>query len=264
MRAHRYKIQTHQTHDWLDGHSSQLHIGQFGFTARMADEELAYQRIVQIGWVVGGAVAGATAERKSMYVRPEGFTISPKAEGKHGKSQSLAEREGKALADVLRNFMSDVVDASEKGGRVVAHQIETRLEPGGHAPVLLGRKGSHIQNQKKMQTVVKEFDAGVIYRELGRCGLDELQTTWVRIVREGFCTMDPSLGRWVKDCAGKEVGESWVGHTLRLDRMFKLLLPTEKGVLEHHHDACYDAAMTRMIYMEALRRARDLTKTSTA
>ena len=102
----------------------------------------------------------------------------------------------------------------------------------------------------------------MIDRELGRCGLQGLQTTWARIARSGFCTMDPSLGRWLKLCLGEQVGEPWVGHTLRLDKIFRQLFPNKGDILKNQHDAGYDAIMTRMIYVEALRRARELTNPS--
>ena len=68
--------------------------------------------------------------------------------------------------------------------------------------------------------------------------------------------MDPCLGRWILQSCGEQVGESWVKHTKRLANIFKLLFPTEAEILKLQHDACYDAVMTRMIYVEALRQAR--------
>ncbi len=70
--------------------------------------------------------------------------------------------------------------------------------------------------------------------------------------------MDPELGRWLKLCLGEQVGEPYVKHTLRIDRTFLNLFPDAKDIHEKHHDAGYDAQMTRMVYVEALIRARSL------
>ena len=160
-----------------------------------------------------------------MYILPDGFEISKKAEGKHGKSQALVVAEGRPLTEVLKEFMSVVTDVVANGGKCVAHQIE--------------------------------FDGGIIYRELGRCGLSDLQRTWERVLRtSSFCTMDPDLGRWALQSLGEEVGEPWLKHTLTLRRIFKLLCPQKRELLENQHDAAYDAIMTRMIYVVVLRQAR--------
>ena len=172
-----------ETHDWLEDLSNAPHIGQFGFVTRMAREQTEYQRVVQIGWVVGDASEHGHTIKKCFYVQPVGFEISPKAtERCHGVTQSLALREGRLLMDVLGEFVDDAVQIVENGGRLVAHQVE--------------------------------FDAGVIYQELGRCGLEALQDRWMRIMRKGFCTMDPLFGRWLKICTGEQVGQAYVKHLL--------------------------------------------------
>ena len=90
-----------ETHDWIGGLNNELHIGDFGFFARMDRRELDYQRIVQIGYVFGDSSSVHTTAKQSMYVRPDGFTISEKAEGKHGKTQALVLAEGRPLTEVL-------------------------------------------------------------------------------------------------------------------------------------------------------------------
>ena len=101
-----------------------------------------------------------------------------------------------------------------------------------------------------------QFDAGVVYQELGRCGLTELQQTWTKIARDGFCSMDPLLGRWVLLCKGQQVGAPYVHHTMRLKRILPLLLPDKARILENHHDAGTDAEMTRLVYIAALKLAK--------
>ena len=101
-----------------------------------------------------------------------------------------------------------------------------------------------------------QFDAGVVYQELGRCGLTELQQTWAKIARDAFCTMDPLLGRWVLLYKGQQVGAPYVNHTMRLKRILQLLLPEKARILENHHDAGTDAEMTRLVYVAALKLAK--------
>ena len=140
----------------------------------------------------------------------------------HKISHEQAVQDGNALEDVLREFMADVTHACESGGRVVAHQLE--------------------------------FDAGVIYEELGRCGLDALRDEWACIARKGYCTMNHVVGRWLLECSGSEVGPPMVHHTLRLDVMLRLLLPQHSAMLAEWHDARADAQMTRLIYVAMLSR----------
>ena len=190
----------------------------------MKDEaSLTYAHIVQIGWSIGPASSESPAT-KALYVKPEGFEITPAATKYHHISQQLAEREGVSLTDALQQFMAEVVDAHGKGGRVVAHQIE--------------------------------FDYRVIYEELGRCGLTSLQQTWTEIAKAGYCTMHLLLGRWLVERSGEEVGPPTRQHTLSLDVMLRLLLPEKAATIAKKHDAGADAEMTRLIYIAAVKLAR--------
>jgi hypothetical protein len=36
-----------------------------------------------------------------------------------------------------------------------------------------------------------------VRQELGRCGLLRLQQVWASVARKGYCTMNPTLGRWL-------------------------------------------------------------------
>ena len=69
--------------------------------------------------------------------------------------------------------------------------------------------------------------------------------------------MNPHLGRWALLCKGRQVGEPYVHHTLRLKTILPLLLPKQAKILEGQHDAGHDAVMTRMVYIEALRLAKE-------
>ena len=82
---------------------------------------------MQLGYAIGAVDEEVTT--KKFYVTPEGFEVSATATKLHGISQETLMAAGKPLEEVLREFISDVVEACRKGARVVAHQIEEILFP---------------------------------------------------------------------------------------------------------------------------------------
>ena len=119
------------------------------------------------------------------------------------------------MKDALIQLMKDIVTAYDTGGIIVAHQLE--------------------------------FDGGVIYEELGRCGLTDMQAKWAEMVKKGFCTMSPQVGRWLLRSNGKEVGPSTVQHTVRLNELAKMVLPQQDNIKQH--DAECDAKLCRDIFV---------------
>ena len=113
-------------------------------------------------------------------MKPIGFQISAKAVAVHSITQEKVESDGIDLAIVLSEFLNDVRDACRRNGRVVAHHLE--------------------------------FDAGIIDREFQRCGLKDLREEWQRVAKNGYCTMNPELGRWIRMTSGREVGPGTAKH----------------------------------------------------
>ena len=114
-----------ETHDWKEerkGDRHAGHYGQYGFFCRCNPEDLPYARIVQIGWNMG--CVGDTPTKKEFFVKPDGFCVSEKATACHGITQDMALSLGKELRDILQELMTDVRICAERGGRIVAHQIE--------------------------------------------------------------------------------------------------------------------------------------------
>ncbi len=99
-----------------------------------------------------------------------------------------------------------------------------------------------------------EFDAGIIDCELNRCGLAALREEWRRIARDGFCTMNPELGRWMRVTSGREVGPPTAKHCEGLPATVQVLLPNKSLLLAGLHDAGCDAELTRSIYVKLLKR----------
>ena len=219
-----------ETHGWLEDERNKGRIGKFGWYTLKEERVFEFARIVQLGWVIGGPDVDSEVRKKVSLIHPHGFEIQEKAARFHGISQSHALRHGRPLTDVLRDFMRDVLECCDHGGRVVAHQLE--------------------------------FDAGIILNELERCGLIELHDAWLRIAHKGFCTMDYEAGRWVYACQGKEVGPDSSKQCIGLDSIVRLLkdplCDNHIQMLDHHHHADVDAQLTRLVYSGLLTRAKTL------
>ena len=221
-----------ETHDWMEiaKENKKGHLGQFGWYTMDPPEQLRYQRIVELGWVVGVTEDYEGTLVKTRLVKPSGFRISDKARAFHGISNEEANSNGMDLADVLKEFMDDVRSACARNGRVCAHNFE--------------------------------FDGGIILEELARCGLLELQKEWTNVARnKSYCTMNPNAGRWIAECSGADVGPTTKQHTLGLDALLKIssFLPAERSRFLRdkikRHRAQFDAEISRLVYATLLKHA---------
>ena len=102
-----------------------------------------------------------------------------------------------------------------------------------------------------------EFDAGVILRELRRCGLDELAASWGRIAKSGYCTMNRDLGGWMLPQVCEDEQRYLIGNDfLSLKTVSKALrIPDSEQILAQHHNAEADAEAACKIYATVLRRS---------
>ena len=100
---------------------------------------------------------------------------------------------------------------------------------------------------------IQAYKQSVIYEELGRCGFTELQTKWMTMVRNGFCTMNPAIGRWLLRSKGEDVGPATAQHTLRLNELAKMVVP-ERDVIKQHDAEC-DAKLCRWIFVAIVEKA---------
>ena len=105
-----------------------------------------------------------------------------------------------------------------------------------------------------------EFDAGIIDRELITAGPLHHRERWQSMAREGCCTMDPTIGKWIQLCCGRtfDVHENTMA-VLSLERTINLLLPSlpacdtvQNFRANHLHTAASDAQLHCLIY-QALR-----------
>ena len=213
-----------ETADWVD-QKYPLHKGQFGFFT-MRGPDVFDQRIVQIGWFVQGVSCGSPIEAHSeLVVQPQGFEVASKAAKLHGVTTERAWKEGLPLNVVLERFMRSVHSAHERGGRVVIHHLE--------------------------------FDAGIIDRELINSGLERWRPIWRKIAQQGFCTMDPDVGKWIQMSRGRvfDIHEESVG-VMGLDKTIHLLAPVLPVTTEVEnfrankiHTAGADARLHCLIYI---------------
>ena len=201
--------------------------GEFGNYTLRSEEDLDFLRIVQLGWAAVDPVSKKCFP-KSYLVKPVGFVITEGVTEIHKIAHDDALRKGRPLAEVLEEFMQDVRGAVERNGRVIAHQIE--------------------------------FDAGIILRELRRCGMDDHCREWATTARNGFCTMSPVAGRLLREACGLEVGAPTSQPCLPLQLMTQILAPSLLELLaKKHHEAGVDAQVTRSLYL-ALCQCTDPTK----
>jgi len=204
-----------ETHDW-DDEPAKPRLGRFGHFTYRSEHDLAYPRIVQIGWVIGEPRAHAPLLiSKERFVKPWEFCVTERAIKFHGIADARLRAEGGLLDAVLREFLADVFGACRQGGRIVAHHLE--------------------------------FDAGIIAHELERSGLDYFQQEWAATVRQGTCTMDPEVCRWIRRCHGQE--SSGTQMTSNLKNLVHAMVPDSEQLLDRHHTAGADAQMHRLLYI---------------
>lgn len=203
-----------ETHDWLPDTDVRMYVGPLSCETTLSQENVAYQRIIQIGWAIGDI--RERVEVKRYTIRPNGFAISTKATNVHGITTEHATAHGHSLDQVLAEFMADARKLSASGGQVVAHHLE--------------------------------FDAGTILKELDRCNLNELSRTWEQIARNGFCTLNSELIRCVKIVCGEEIKSETAKHRLKLTDMTKRLTTVDADQARQHHDAGTDAMMAWYVY----------------
>ena len=191
--------------------------GQFGHWTFCVPSDFEL-RIIQMGWSVGETSAGSASHGEEILVRPDGYAITEGATKKHGVTMLDALTHGISLRDALAKFMAAAKRVHEQGGRAANHHFE--------------------------------FDAGIIYAELQRAGLEEWRSLWRTIAQRGVCTMDRDIQKWMQSCFGQEMilGEK----TLVLSLKDSLqLVHRDKNALQEllkkSHTAGADSQMHRIL-----------------
>ena len=67
--------------------------------------------------------------------------------------------------------------------------------------------------------------------------------------------MNPQVGRWLKECAGEDIGDENKKHILGLTYTMRLLGLCSNTHQTRHHNAEHDSKMTYLIYATLLERA---------
>ena len=215
-----------ETHDFAPntGGSVPWVEGQYGHPCRFITPSLGDLRMVQLGWCIRKSPASTIVE-KNRLISPSDFTVTKRAELKHGITTEQARRSGASLQVVLEEFLRDVTMVVGMGGAICAHQIE--------------------------------FDAGIIKNEMGRAGLDNKLAMWEEVASQGFCTMNHFVSSWSCSMYFDQVGcNSHEGRhaPVGLHDMVLALVPADYKLLLKHHDAGNDAKMALKIAFELQRR----------
>ena len=204
-----------ETHDIIRENASAWIKGQHGFPARVSKNTIESLRIIQIGWAVGELQSDAPATF-SRYVKPESFMVTTDATAKHHLKQAELEAQGEKLDSILKEFVASAQQWCARGAKLVAHQIE--------------------------------FDGGVIAAELRRKGHFDLLAFWHEAVHNGICTMDPTLGMWIREISGSVDAQGRVlGGPLGLKDAVRLMVPESTDLRRQHHAADKDAEMTWLL-----------------
>ena len=208
-----------ETHDWEGYKGVKGEIGQYGFYSIFHPNDLN-ARIVQLGWAIGTAPDALVV--KECVVQPTDFQISEKATRYHGISHEWAMQNGRPLREVLEEFMKDIINVYDQGGRIIVHHLE--------------------------------FDCSIIGREFQRAGLNYADV-WHRVASSGMCTMDPYIGAWLRQCCGEEVWPGASKNTLRLKEIVRMIAPGSANLMAHAHTAGSNAQMHVAVYFACLKLA---------
>ena len=98
-----------------------------------------WPRLVQLAWLTADA-NGNILKRKSVIIRPEGFTISYDAASVHGITTERALRAGKTLKEVLQEFTADM----EYAERIIGHNIDFDIHIVGAELYRMGMPYNHL------------------------------------------------------------------------------------------------------------------------
>ncbi len=110
-----------------------------------------WPRLVQLAWLLVDE-RGTELKRKSVIIRPDGFTIPEEATQVHGITTERAQNEGLPLRNVLDEFMQDLELAEE----VVGHNIDFDIHIVGAELCRLGLSTQTISN-KPTTCTMKSF-----------------------------------------------------------------------------------------------------------
>ena len=191
--------------------------GEFDIKITVTEECLSSLRVIQLGWVF---VDEASTVIKTKLIKPIDFTVKSDATKVHHITDEEARDHGVPLQRALCEFIEDMAALHGKGYRLCAHHLG--------------------------------FDAGIILRELDRAGMHSRKLEWVSMVQKGLCTMDPSIGHWVRQQIG--LWDFPRNVPLSLKDATKFILPTRSNMLSKHHHAGNDAHMHMLLAQELHRR----------
>ena len=112
-----------------------------------------WPRLVQLAWIMADK-DGHILKQKSVIIKPDGFSIPSDASNVHGITTERAMREGKALAEVLKEFATDLSFATQ----VVGHNIDFDQHIVGAELYRLDMDYDALMNKPSVCTMVSSTD----------------------------------------------------------------------------------------------------------
>jgi hypothetical protein len=200
-------------------------MGDFGHYRLKSDYTTVRKlRAVQIGLTVGRIDSEEPPKTTTYLVRPDGFVVTEAASRIHKIKHSQAVELGMDLRFVLSEFLREVFEIVDAGGRICAHQIE--------------------------------FDGAIMAAELARAGLDmDTCERWNDLLWSGLCSMNPFITEWT--CKSYRNGiDSYGNGTVdplmpcSLPAVAWTLLAPHDDLLQEYHNAGTDSRLCWRVVKE--------------
>ena len=77
--------------------------------------------------------------------------------------------------------------------------------------------------------------------------MEHARLQFVAAARKGLCTMDPQIGRWLREAWGEDSGKAEAMNAFKLKDLVQKLLPECVELLKQHHSAGADARLHRKL-----------------
>lgn len=123
-------------------------------------DSYSWPRLVQLAWIMTDA-DGNIMKRKSVIVKPEGFSIPADATAVHGITTERAQKEGLPMREVLEEFVTDLSLAEQ----IVGHNIEFDKNIVGAELYRLGKDYTQLMDKPSTCTMKSSTNYCAIQKE---------------------------------------------------------------------------------------------------
>ena len=99
-----------------------------------------------------------------------------------------------------------------------------------------------------------EFDAGIINCELGRAGFTSAQAARANFARGGICTMDPGIGKWLREVTLQDFTAFHNGNSFKLADIIAALDVRVNGRHGRIRTAGFNAELHDCVYWALMKK----------